>query len=42
MSVAVVGGGPAGLAVAAMLRREGLDAVVFESGPVPGAAWAWR
>jgi cation diffusion facilitator CzcD-associated flavoprotein CzcO len=41
-AVAVVGAGPAGLAVAAMLRREGLGAVVLEQGEEPGAAWAWR
>lgn len=41
-AVAVVGAGPAGLAVAAMLRREGVAAVVLEAGDEPGAAWAWR
>ena len=41
-AVAVVGAGPAGLAVAAMLRREGVTAVVLEAGDEPGAAWAWR
>ncbi len=41
-AVAVVGAGPAGLAVAAMLRREGIAAVVLEAGDEPGAAWAWR
>src|SRR5262245_27678165 len=41
-AVAVVGAGPAGLAVAAMLRREGVASVVLEAGDEPGAAWAWR
>ena len=41
-AVAVVGAGPAGLAVAAMLRREGVPSVVLEAGDEPGAAWAWR
>jgi putative flavoprotein involved in K+ transport len=40
--VAVVGGGPAGLAAAATLRRAGVDAVVLEAGDEPGAAWATR
>ncbi|MGE5690755.1 MAG: flavin-containing monooxygenase [Pseudomonadota bacterium] len=41
-TVAVVGGGPAGLAAAAMLRHEGVDVLVLEAGDEPGAAWAWR
>ena len=41
-AVAVVGAGPAGIAVAAMLRRKGIGAVVLEEGEEPGAAWAWR
>lgn len=40
--VAVVGGGPAGLAVAASLRREGIAALVLEAGDEVGSAWATR
>ncbi|HSC92532.1 MAG TPA: NAD(P)/FAD-dependent oxidoreductase [Gaiellaceae bacterium] len=40
--VAVVGGGSAGLAVAAMLRREGVAALVIESGDDVGTSWATR
>jgi putative flavoprotein involved in K+ transport len=36
----VIGGGPAGLASAAMLKRRGLDPVVIERGPEVG--WSWR
>ena len=39
--IAVVGAGPAGLASAAMLQREGEDVVVLERGEV-GAAWTTR
>lgn len=35
----VVGGGPAGLAVAAQLRRGGVPAVVLEQSPSRGATW---
>ena len=38
MTVAVIGAGPAGLAVAAALRDEGVETVVFERGDVPLAA----
>lgn len=38
----VVGAGSAGLATAALLRRRGLDPLVLESGPEPGAAWRAR
>jgi putative flavoprotein involved in K+ transport len=38
----VVGAGSAGLATAALLRREGLDPLVLEAGPEPGAAWRER
>lgn len=38
-STVVVGAGPAGLATAAMLRRHGIDAVVFERGDGPAVSW---
>jgi putative flavoprotein involved in K+ transport len=38
----IVGGGSAGLATAALLGREGLDPLVLEAGPEPGAAWRSR
>jgi cation diffusion facilitator CzcD-associated flavoprotein CzcO len=42
MTLAVVGAGPAGLAAAAMLRAEGVAAVVLEArsqlGTLPGSA----
>jgi putative flavoprotein involved in K+ transport len=40
--IAIVGGGSAGLATAALLRRRGLDVLVLETGPEPGAAWRER
>jgi len=40
--VAIVGAGSAGLATAALLRRSGLDPLVIEAGPEPGAAWRER
>ena len=40
--IAIVGGGSAGLATAALLRRRGLDVLVLEAGPEPGAAWRVR
>jgi putative flavoprotein involved in K+ transport len=40
--VAIVGAGSAGLATAALLRRSGLESVILEAGPVPGAAWCAR
>jgi putative flavoprotein involved in K+ transport len=40
--VAIVGAGSAGLATAALLRRAGLDPLVLEAGPEPGAAWRER
>ena len=42
VSIAIVGGGSAGLATAALLREQGLEAVVLEAGPEPGAAWRER
>ena len=41
-SIVIVGGGSAGLATAALLRQRGLDPLVLESGPEPGAAWRSR
>jgi len=38
----IVGGGSAGLATAALLRRTGIDPLVLEAGPEPGAAWRER
>ena len=38
----VVGAGPAGLAVAAQLRRRGLAAVILERGDALGASWRAR
>ncbi|MGH2971731.1 MAG: flavin-containing monooxygenase [Gaiellaceae bacterium] len=38
----IVGAGSAGLAVAALLRRDGIEPVVLEAGPEPGAAWRDR
>jgi putative flavoprotein involved in K+ transport len=40
--VAIVGAGSAGLASAALLRRAGIDALLLEAGPEPGAAWRER
>jgi putative flavoprotein involved in K+ transport len=36
---AVIGAGPAGLAVAAMLRGRGVDAVVIDRAPAVGSTW---
>ncbi len=41
-SVVVVGAGPAGLATAALLRREGVRAVVVDRAERVGASWAGR
>jgi putative flavoprotein involved in K+ transport len=38
----IVGGGSAGLATAALLRERGLESLVLEAGPEPGAAWRTR
>jgi putative flavoprotein involved in K+ transport len=40
--IAVVGGGAAGLAVAALLRQRGFNPLVLEAGPEPGAVWRTR
>jgi putative flavoprotein involved in K+ transport len=42
LPIAIVGGGSAGLAAAALLNEHGLDAVVLEAGSEPGAAWRGR
>jgi putative flavoprotein involved in K+ transport len=42
VEIAIVGGGSAGLATAALLRRHGLEPVVLEAGAEPGAAWGDR
>ncbi len=42
VEIAIVGGGAAGLATAALLRRAGRSPVVLEAGPEPGAAWRER
>jgi putative flavoprotein involved in K+ transport len=38
----IVGAGSAGLATGALLRRAGLEPVLLEAGPEPGAAWRER
>jgi putative flavoprotein involved in K+ transport len=38
----VIGAGSAGLATAALLRRDGMEPLVLEAGPEPGAAWRER
>lgn len=40
--VAVIGAGAAGLATAALLRRRGVDAVVFDRSDVIGGSWPGR
>jgi putative flavoprotein involved in K+ transport len=40
--VVIVGAGSAGLATAALLRRAGVEPVLLEAGPEPGAAWRNR
>jgi len=42
LDLVIVGAGSAGLATAALLREDGIDTVVFEAGPEPGAAWRTR
>jgi putative flavoprotein involved in K+ transport len=42
LKIAIVGGGSAGLATAALLKEQGREAVVLEAGPEPGAAWRGR
>jgi putative flavoprotein involved in K+ transport len=42
LDLVVIGAGSAGLATAALLRREGFPPVVLEAGPEPGAAWRER
>ena len=40
--IAVIGGGPAGLATAALLRREGVRAVVYDRNDTVGGSWPDR
>jgi putative flavoprotein involved in K+ transport len=40
--IVVVGAGSAGLATAALLRPHGLEPLVLEAGPEPGAVWRTR
>ena len=40
--VAIVGAGSAGLATASLLRRSGIEPLLLEAGPEPGAAWRGR
>jgi putative flavoprotein involved in K+ transport len=40
--VAVIGAGPAGLATAALLRRAGVRAIVFDRGGAVGGSWPGR
>jgi putative flavoprotein involved in K+ transport len=42
LDLVVIGAGSAGLATAALLRREGFTPVALEAGPEPGAAWRER
>lgn len=42
LDLVIVGAGSAGLATAALLRDSGIDSVVLEAGPEPGAAWRTR
>ena len=41
-AIVVIGAGSAGLATAALLGRRGLEPLVLEAGPEPGAAWRER
>jgi putative flavoprotein involved in K+ transport len=40
--VVIIGAGSAGLATAALLRERGIEPVVLEAGPEPGAVWRTR
>jgi putative flavoprotein involved in K+ transport len=42
LETVIVGAGSAGLATAALLRNEGVEATVLEAGAEPGAAWRGR
>src|SRR5258708_25700883 len=42
LNLVIVGAGSAGLATAALLRDDGIESVVLEAGPEPGAAWRTR
>ena len=39
-TVAIIGAGPAGLAVARWLKRDGFDPILFEQGDRLGGQWA--
>ena len=41
-ALVIVGAGSAGLATAALLKKAGVDPLVLEAGPEPGAAWRER
>ena len=40
--VVIIGAGSAGLATAALLREQGIQSLVLEAGPEPGAVWRTR
>jgi putative flavoprotein involved in K+ transport len=40
--IVIVGGGSAGLATGALPRRAGIESLIVEAGPEPGAAWRER
>ena len=40
--VVIVGAGSAGLATAALLREHGIESLILEAGPEPGAVWRTR
>ena len=42
LELVIVGAGSAGLATAALLRKDGIESVLLEAGPEPGAAWRTR
>lgn len=42
LNLVIVGAGSAGLATAVLLRQDGLESVLLEAGPEPGAAWRTR
>lgn len=42
LDLVIVGAGSAGLATAALLREDGIESVLLEAGPEPGAAWRTR
>lgn len=42
LNLVIVGAGSAGLATAVLLRKDGIESVLLEAGPEPGAAWRKR